>query len=392
MRLGCALALLAVLSAGATTNADDCCGLRCVSHCLQTGYSDDAPSVVDQEYDELLKELRNPPPIPDDDSQSTTPSWGVFPRLPGLRGVRGLTGVIGNLMQTNPHVGGTWYATEPVSNQPTNMGMNREFFQVAAPVWSNGKDTLVLSSHVQVTNVQTSAILPTSGTPFPNQLWNIWFGMNYFHTFDNGITGAMLLEGGSASDKPFDTRSNDSAAGTGLLIIPQNDRDAWIVGVQASTNSQVLYGIPLPGVAYLYNPDDYFQSIIGFPYNAINYRPSEFVQLQLLYMFLTTVHARASYQPTNDWQIYAGFDWTNENYFLSGIHQSSDERFFYYEKRIVAGWQWWWAKHFALELAAGYAFNRYFVSNNGFSFSLSGTNRVDVGSGPFVTLQLDYRF
>jgi hypothetical protein len=391
MRLGCALALLAVLTACATTNADDCCGLRCVSHCMQTGYAEDPSFGFDEKYDACVDNLQVPPSDKDDPNSSPA-NWGAFPRLPGLRGVRGLTGVIGNLMQTNPHAGATVYATEPVANQPTNMGMVREFFQFAAPVWSDGDDTLVLSSHVQNMSVQTSAILPTSKTAFPSQLWNIWVGANYFHTFDNGIVGAMLVEGGSASDKPFASASNDSAAGTALLIVPDGDRNAWILGLQASTNSQVLYGIPLPGVAYLYNPDDYFQSIIGFPYNCINYRPTEYVQLQLLYMFLTTVHARASYQPTNDWQIYAGFDWTNENYFLSDSHQSSDDRFFYYEKKILAGWQWWWAKHFALEIAAGYAFDRYFVSNNGFSFSLGGTNRVDVGSGPFVTMQLDYRF
>jgi hypothetical protein len=25
------------------------------------------------------------------------------------------------------------------------------------------------------------------------------------------------------------------------------------------------------------------------------------------------MHARTVYQPTPDWQLYAGFDWTNEN-------------------------------------------------------------------------------
>jgi len=40
----------------------------------------------------------------------------------------------------------------------------------------------------------------------------------------------------------------------------------------------------------------------------------------------------------------------------------------------------------------GPGFNRYFVENNGFSFSLGGFNRVDVANGPFVTLQFDYRF
>jgi hypothetical protein len=108
-------------------------------------------------------------------------------------------------------------------------------------------------------------------------------------------------------------------------------------------------------------------------------------------MFLTTVHARAIYQPHVDWQLYLGFDWANENY-ARADRLNSGERFFYYEKKVLAGWQWWWSKHLAVEIAGGYAFDRYFCESNGFSFSVSGFNRVDVGSGPFVMLQFDYRF
>ncbi|HEY3968951.1 MAG TPA: hypothetical protein VGM05_30660 [Planctomycetaceae bacterium] len=399
MRLGLVLALTALLAAGAESRADDWGSLRCVSQCLQTSYSEtSAPQTDSIENDDgaggwpkpawLNVPLNEPVEEP---AASTAPSWGTFPRLPGLRGVRGLTGVIGNLMQTNPHVGGTLYATEPVKGQPTSLGMSRQFFQFAAPVWSDGNDTLVFSTHVQSTLLQSNAILPTTNQAFPDQLWNIWFGTNYFHVFDNGVIGAMLVEAGSASDKPFSQTRNDSFAGTGLLIIPDGERNAWILGVQASTNSQVLYNIPIPGAAYLYSPDDDFQAIVGFPYSAVNYRIQKNIQLQLLYMFLTTVHTRISYQPNDDWQVYVGFDWLNENYALAN-RQDSGDRFFYYEKRVIGGWQWWWSKHLAVEIAGGFAFDRYFDTSSGFSFSLSGSNRVDVGSGPFVMMQLDYRF
>jgi hypothetical protein len=389
MRLGSVLALVMFLASGITAFADDCCGLRCVSQCFQIGYSEPAFETDevfsnDQTIDSVGSANSAPP-------QSSAADWGPFPRLPGLRGVRGLTGVIGNLMQTNPHAGATWYPDQPVPGQATSLGMTREFFQFSAPVWSDGNDTIVISTHAQATNISTGAILPTTGTPFPSQLWNVWFGMNYFHVFENGMIGAMLVEGGSASDKPFSAARNDSAAGTGLLIVPNGDRDAWVFGIQASTNSQVLYNIPIPGAAYIYSPNDIFQAIIGFPYSAINYQFAESFRVQLLYMFLTTVHTRIIYQPVLDWQLYAGFDWANENYALAD-RQNSGDRFFYYEKRLLVGWQWWWSRHLAVELAGGYAFDRYFDESNGFSFSLSGFNHVSVGSGPFVTLQADYRF
>lgn len=395
MRLGSVLALVTLLASAGRTLAEDYGGLRCLSHCIQASY-DVAPDWDDGDPLVVAPGIGDPAPIDDVDlsdpqSAPTAANWGPFPRLPGLRGVRGLTGVIGNLMQTNPHLGAAWYPDQPVAGQPTKLGIVRDFFQFSAPIWSDGDDTLVFSSHVQSMNVSTGAILPTTHTPFPSQLWNIWVGTNYFHVYDNGVIGAALFEGGSASDKPFSSGRVDSAAGTGLLIIPQGDHDAWILGIQASTNSQVFYNLPIPGAAYLYSPSDEFQAIMGFPYSAINYQPFKDYRFQFLYMFLTTVHARAIYQPCVDWQLYAGFDWSNENYSLAN-RQASDQRFFYYEKRVLAGWQWWWSRHLAIEVAAGYAFDRYFVENNGFSLSLGGTNRVDVGSGPFVTLQMDYRF
>jgi hypothetical protein len=398
MRRGVVFCVVALCAAVTPARAENNCGLRCVSHYLQSSYSEPTESGTDSiENDDASGGWLKPNNLnmagvgTDDDDSSSTPSWGVFPRLPGLRGVRGLTGVIGNLMQTNPHMGGTLYATEPVSGQPTNLGMSRQFLQFSAPIWSNGKDTLVFSTHVQSTLLNTSAVLPVTNMALPNQLWNIWFGANYFHVFENGTIGAMLFEAGSASDQPFSQVRNDSAAGTGLFIIPSGGRNAWILGLQASTNSQVLYNIPIPGGAYLYNPNDDFQAIIGFPYSAINYRIRKDIQLQLLYMFLTTVHTRVAYQPTDDWQVYFGFDWMNENYALAN-RIDSGERFFYYEKRLIGGWQWFFTKHLAIELSGGYAFNRYFDTSTGFNFSLSSPTHLGIGAGPFGTIQIDYRF
>jgi hypothetical protein len=388
MRLGPVLAVVTFLVTSTATLADEIFCPRSGCPFLPMSYvepADEQPAQQDiVQFDNQI--LDRP------DRQVTANDWGGFPRLPGLRGVRGLTGVIGNLMQTNPHIGATWYPDQNVSGQPTTLGLMREYYQCSAPVWHNGTDTLVFSSHIQETSINTGAILPTTHTPFPGQLWNAWLGFNYFHQFGNGVTGALIVEAGSASDKPFSALRNDSAAATGLVIIPtEGERDAWVLGVQASTNSQVLYNIPIPGAAYLYNPSDEFQALIGLPYSAVNYRPHADFQFQLLYMFLTTVHARVIYKPEVDWQVYLGFDWSNENYELAN-RRASDEHFFYYEKHLLAGWQWFWSKHMAIELVGGYAFNRYFVENNGFSFSLSGFNRVNVGSGPFVTLQFDYRF
>ena len=94
--------------------------------------------------------------------------------------------------------------------------------------------------------------------------------------------------------------------------------------------------------------------------------------------------------PRESWQLYLGFDWTNENYALADRSSSADH-FDSYEDRVLAGSQWWFSPYAAVELSGGYAFNRYFFETNQ-SFVLTGGNRIDVGSGPFAALQYTLRF
>jgi len=108
-----------------------------------------------------------------------------------------------------------------------------------------------------------------------------------------------------------------------------------------------------------------------------------------VYAFLTTTHTRISYQPTEQWQIYAGFDWTNENWDRAE-RQNEKDHFFYYEKKLATGCLWWFKPNMGLDVGAGYAFDRYFTELNG--FRLKGDNTVNVDNGLYVSAQLSLRF
>jgi hypothetical protein len=47
--------------------------------------------------------------------------------------------------------------------------------------------------------------------------------------------------------------------------------------------------------------------------------------------------------------------------------------------------------HASLDFSAGYAFDRYYYEGTTFSLT-GGTDRVDVGAGPFVAAQFQMRF
>lgn len=312
-----------------------------------------------------------------------------LPSFRGIKGIRNLPGGVGTLLMANPHIGTDWYPEQSTNQPGTTLSMQRFDFQGAVPIYNKGRDTFVFTANYDDIKVFTNAILPTTNQKFPSQLFNVALGVNYFHAFENGNVGGFVVDVGSASDQPFRNSRDVLASGTGFLLIPSSEEGSWFVGVNASTNSQVLYGIPIPGGGYFYHPNEDFQAIVGFPFSVLSWKPAKDWSLQYVYAFLTTMHARCIYQPTKDWQLFAGFDWTNENWHRAD-RVNLDDHFFYYEKKLTTGLLYWFAPHVGLEVSGGWAFDRYFTEVDG--FQLKGENTVEVGSGPYLSVQMNLRF
>ena len=80
------------------------------------------------------------------------------------------------------------------------------------------------STHVRWEIIQTEAILPDTGRPFPTELWNVGLGTSYQHLFDNGWTGGRSISLGSASDQPFYSLREATVMASGFLRVPQGER------------------------------------------------------------------------------------------------------------------------------------------------------------------------
>jgi hypothetical protein len=282
-----------------------------------------------------------------------------------------------------------WMPDQSVGGQPAYLGMVAQDLSLMYPVWKDGSDGIALTTNDRWEVFHTNAILPESHMPFPQDLWNIRFGALYQHQLDNGWTSGLNFGVGTSGDKPFDSTRELAANATGSLRLPQGENNAWLLTLNYSTNSQVLYGIPIPGVAYVYAPSDAFQATIGFPFASLSFHPSEHWRYEFTYALLTTIHTRAIYQFSDRIDCYAGFDWSNENYPLADRANEQD-RFFYYEKRLSTGVKFKLYEQVALDLSSGYCFDRYYFQGHG--FELTGPDRLDVGNGPFLALRLNTRF
>jgi hypothetical protein len=232
----------------------------------------------------------------------------------------------------------------------------------------------------------TNAILPDTGQPFPQDLWSVRIGTTYRHEFENGWITGTSLSIGSASDQPFHS-VNELTGGVNLFLrIPQGEHNAWLFTLNYSPTAELAF--PVPGVAYLWQPSDRLHVNVGLPF-MVMWRPLDDVTLDVSYMLIRTVHARATYRICRAASVYVGYDWNNESWYLVDRPDVHD-RFFYFEQRVSAGVRGHLWKMATYDLSGGFVFDRSFFE--GKNSNSQNFNRVDVGDAPILSVRFGIGF
>jgi hypothetical protein len=297
---------------------------------------------------------------------------------------------MGEGMNPHPRVGYafTWYPEEGIgTNQKISIW--RQDLNASTPIYKDACDVLTLSTGVRNEILDTDAALPVLGTPFPSDLWNIHFGGGYLHQFSNDWTGGLSVQVGSASDRPFENFNQMTIGATGSLRIPVRERDALILTLTYSNNSDFANNIPIPGIAYLWWPSDRFRALIGIPFAHLWWEPIDKLTVDLSYRLLYTVTGRVAYRFLPRWRVYAGYSLGNESYFLAENPQD-DDRLFYSEQRVYGGVAWNLAQRLSLDLTSGLAFDRFY--SIGQNFQENQSLKLPVEAGPYISLALQWRF
>jgi hypothetical protein len=290
----------------------------------------------------------------------------------------------------------TWFPAVHVSGQDANFAMVDQNLSVMAPLGmpsAEEKSPLdrptggwFVSANVRNQSIATEAILPDTGAAYPNELWNVSAGLNYFRKLDNDwfLGGGVNL--GSASDRPFASIDEMFVSVMAFLRIPSGERNAWMFSVFYAPMSELRF--PIPMAAYQYAPSDSFRMNIGLPL-SFTYRPIERVTLEASYMPIHTIHAKAKYEMADWLGAFIAYDWSNQSYALAD-RTDLEQRFYLYDQRLAAGLESTFARHYFAELSAGLIFDRY--SFEGRQWDTTQFNRVTFGNGPFASLQGGLKF
>ena len=283
----------------------------------------------------------------------------------------------------------TLFSDQPVSGQRAELGLIQQDFSLSVPVRQSITDEWSASFRLRNQEFDTGAVLPDTGEPFPDELWNIRIGATYRHRFDLGWTGALNVNVGSPSDKPFESVDELDVSATAVLRIPTRERDAWLFFLNYGSNREFWPHIPIPGLGYSFQPSDQFEAVLTTGLISLRYQPVETLTLTASYIAVRTVDVRLTYQLFRPVRLWVGFDWTNERY-LRADRDDPDDRLFYYEKRVRAGAIIGLARQLFVDIAVGYSFDRFYFEGEGYDDR--DQNRVDVGSGPFGAIRLGLRY
>ena len=285
-------------------------------------------------------------------------------------------------------IGGFWAPAVAIDGQPATLGINAEYVRLGVPVGipAEGKPLTIAIARFGRLGLATDAVLPDSGTPVPDQLWLVETGAMHVRPLaDGGSLGGTFLFG-SASDRPYAAGRDLTLMAIGFYTRPVgNDRDDWNISIFYSPTSQLPY--PLPGLAYVWRPDETLEAKIGVP-AAIEYRPDDDWTFSANYFPLVNFNATARRRLTDRLSMLAYYRTDTEIYFLAD-RVLDDQRFYVFDQRAAVGVEQSIAKGFSLEFTASYLFDRTLFQGTNFSSGRTDIVRFDSGLG--LGLQLLWR-
>jgi hypothetical protein len=279
-----------------------------------------------------------------------------------------------------------WEPTRSVESGPGELGMVRQETGLRFPIWKNGADALFGGVSVRSLLFNTDVILPDTGQAFPNRLWDVRGNLQYKREFSNGWTGGLGGSLGSTGDRPFAGWKEVLGGANASLRIPVRERDAWLFSLSYQPTGGLPF--PIPGLAYVWQPNDQLTANIGIPFQ-LYWRPIEKLRFDASYLPVQRVRAYATWELTETVELFGGFDWINESYLLWD-RRNDDDFFNLLEKRLPLGVRWYVTDSWIFDASAGYVFDRVFFS--GPDILDQSSNRVAVAPGAFAMLRLLYRF
>jgi len=246
-----------------------------------------------------------------------------------------------------------------------------------------------MSAKVKHVGLHSESRLPDSGDPLPDHLWELRLGGTYRRFLDGDRWLGLSAAVGSQSDEPFHSPDEVGVDATAVYRVPWGESSALLFLLNYSNTRDFWNHVPLPGLACSYQPSRRVLALVGLPASFLRAQWESGWGVSLFYLLPRTARAETSYRFFPEATAFAAFQMDHEQHFRAGREDKGD-RLAYYEKRVEAGLRYEAPADLDLEVAVGYAFDRYYFE--GRDFGDRGDDRLDLRDGPLLRGEAKIRF
>ena len=241
-----------------------------------------------------------------------------------------------------------------------------------------------LDSHL--VDLDTTGVFDETLASVPGGLYNVGVGALYRQTVHEDWRVGGQLRVGSSSDELFNSIDELYLQGFGFLQVPHLEHTSWIAVLAVNTNLQIPV---IPGIGYAFPLSEQALAVVGFPFLGAAGQLTDKLGFQFVYWPLRNLDLSVNYQVTDRIRPYTGFKWRGQ-YFSRADRADSDDRILLEDMRLFGGTVFDLTKKIALDVQAGYLFNRKL--GEGDDFSDRNDNNFHIDSTWYTSLALNVQF
>lgn len=276
-------------------------------------------------------------------------------------------------------------AAEESSAGNGQLGFARFHGEAQGVFQRSATDEILFSTTVNREELFGAAALPNSDA-WPEVLQSLTVGSGVRWYNDAGWVGGLQGKAIASGPESVGSRGFSDVLLTGFLRVPDGPHTAWVASLQYETQHLFWKYDFLPGIGYLVNPDEHLWLVIGLPWSALWYQPSDLVTVSATVG--DAAHAEIDVALTSVWSLGCAWDWRQDAYRSNG--RSTGELLVSHDIRWSANVAWTPASWCEGDIAGGFAFMRRL--SVGETEAQGGHEQISISPGPFLQISLDVHF
>ena len=277
---------------------------------------------------------------------------------------------------------GQWQGKADSDNAILDRDIQLQIYDANAR-WQLSQDDLNLTLGTELTaiSISHSSILPNSLVDHSFAL-----GMNLGEISDWKVS-TVLGVGYNGRSSYGDANAIYGKADLVFTNKP-TDTSMWQVIVDYDGNRSFLPDIPLPSLAYTNWSNDSFTYILGFPYNGLNWKISDNLELEVGAVLIYDINATLTYELNDAMEIFGSYT-SRTDAFRADNDNRSTRRVIFSQQTLELGLSYEPCNEFELTVAGGFAFDQEFE----YGYDSRDTNTItDVSDEPYLRISAEIKF